>query len=545
MSTTNLLPVDTLEKKNWWSYLNGYHWFVLIVCALGWMFDCADQMVFTSSRGIAMRDLLPNATSEYQNYIGGWATTAFMVGWATGGLIFGIIGDKWGRAKTMGLTIFLYALFTGLSALSQNWQQFAFSRFVTGFGVGGEFAAGAALVADVMPTQARAQALGLLQALSAVGNIVGAKMLGIVGHWTGNNQHLTWRYLYLVGALPALIAVFVMFKLKEPEKWVAAKAAAKASGDKSMGRIGDLFSNRTWRRHTIIGLSLAIAGVIGVWGIGFYSPELIDSNFPPITEVAGQRIDAIISAPSGTSRVAMVVELETTAKQSVDGKPTPAAAVATDALAAYRQLLGRTIGRSEIDPKDLQAVVVTPKRQGKLAALAAKRMEPKEGTSLKSNALVLQQVGAFFGMLTFSILAVRIGRRYSFVIGFLLAWAGIVVVFLAFHERSQVWYLWPLLGYCTMVPFGGYAVYFPELFPTRLRTTGTGFCYNVGRYVASLGPLAFTSLSAMLVGWFETPAFRVAAVIVASVYVIGIIAAFAGPETMNQPLPEDERTAAH
>ena len=121
------------------------------------MFDCAAQIIFTSSRQFAMRDLLPQATPAYQNYISTWSTTWFMIGWASGGLIFGIVGDKWGRAKTMGLCILMYAVFTGLSALARTWQEFAFSRFITGFGVGGEFAAGAVLVADVMPHQARAQ----------------------------------------------------------------------------------------------------------------------------------------------------------------------------------------------------------------------------------------------------------------------------------------------------------------------------------------------------------------------------------------------------
>ena len=180
-----------------------------------------------------------------------------------------------------------------------------------------------------------------------------------------------------------------------------------------------------------------------------------------------------------------------------------------------------------------------------MEALLAKRMDPKVGATLKSNALILQQNGAFFGMLAFSILAVRIGRRWSFAIAFTLAWASIYIVFLGFHEQSQIWYMWPLLGFCTLLPFGGYAVYFPELFPTRLRTTGTGFCYNVGRYVSAMGPPMLTSLSAGLAGRFETPAFRVAAVIVASVYIIGIVASFMGPETKDQPLPEDERVAAH
>lgn len=546
MTTTNLLAVEsTAQKRYWWQYLSGYHWYVLVICALGWMFDCADQMIFTSSRSIAMRDLLPGTTGEFQNYIGGWATTLFMIGWATGGLVFGIVGDKWGRAKTMALTILLYAAFTGLSALSHNWQQFGISRFVTGFGVGGEFAAGAALVADVMPSQARAQALGLLQALSALGNIFGAWMLQVVTWFAGNNEHLSWRYLYVVGALPALIAVFVMVRMREPEKWVAAKAAAKATGQQNFGRITDLFTDRRWRRNTIVGLALAISGVVGVWGIGFYSPELIDSTFPQMTAAAGAQVERLIAAPDDAARSAELATIARTAAQTQDGTPTATAAIARESLDAYRRLLGRTVSYGETVPDDLSTVHLVPQRQATLAALMSKRMEPKAVNKLKSNALMLQQVGAFCGMLLFSILAVRIGRRYSFVIGFLLAWLSIAIVFLGFHETSQIWYLYPLLGFCTLIPFGGYAVYFPELYPTRLRTTGTGFCYNVGRYVSSLGPLVFGSLGAVLVGRFETPAFRVAAVIVASIYILGIVAALAGPETKDQPLPEDERVAAH
>src|SRR3981081_753031 len=97
-----------------------------------------------------------------------------MFGWASGGLAFGVLGDRIGRAKTMLLTILLYSLFTGLSALSQNFLQFAVYRFLTGLGVGGEFAVGVSLVAEVMPDRARPHALGLLQALSAVGNIAAA-----------------------------------------------------------------------------------------------------------------------------------------------------------------------------------------------------------------------------------------------------------------------------------------------------------------------------------------------------------------------------------
>ena len=546
MSDPTLLQEPATERRrNWWTYVNRYQWYVLTLCALAWMFDCADQMIFTSSRSIAMRDLMPRALESDQLSKGTIATTLFMIGWATGGLIFGIIGDKWGRAKTMGLTVFLYAAFTGLSALSQNWWQFAISRFVTGFGVGGEFAAGAALVADVMPRQARAQALGLLQALSAIGNITGAKMLTVVTWWAGSNEHLIWRYLYLAGALPAIIAVFVLVRMKEPEKWLQAKLAAKASGVDNFGRISDLFTDARWLRNTLVGLALAISGVIGVWGIGFYSPELIDSTFPPMSASAGNTVESLLNEPD-TARAAQIHTLDETSRLVDDkGKATAAATDAKVALEGYRRLLGRTAAHGEVVPDDLATVRLTPERQQKVSGLLAKRMDPKEGASLKSNALVLQQVGAFCGMLMFSILAVRIGRRWSFAIAFTVAWASIWIVFLGFHEKSQIWYLFPLLGFCTLLPFGGYAVYFPEIFPTRLRTTGTGFCYNVGRYVASLGPLAFGGLLTLLAGRFETPAFRVAAVTVSSIYIIGIIASFLGPETKDQPLPEDAYGAAH
>ena len=110
------------------------------------------------------------------------------------------MGDRWGRAKTMMLTILVYSGFTGLSALSRNQWDFMSYRFLTGLGVGGEFAAGVTLVAEVMPEQARAHALGMLQALSALGNVIGSAISFIV-------LPLGWRWMFTVGILPALLVV--------------------------------------------------------------------------------------------------------------------------------------------------------------------------------------------------------------------------------------------------------------------------------------------------------------------------------------------------
>src|SRR2546429_5898857 len=143
----------------WWRELNGYHWFVFLLAAFGWMFDCFDQQIFTMSRSITMRDLMPLADGGTQLSYGSWATSIFILGWATGGLIFGMMGDRWGRAKTMAATILVYGVCTGLSGFAQSWGYFALFRFLTGAGVGGEFAVGAALIAEVMPDKARSHAL--------------------------------------------------------------------------------------------------------------------------------------------------------------------------------------------------------------------------------------------------------------------------------------------------------------------------------------------------------------------------------------------------
>ena len=121
----------------WWKQLSSYHWFVFIVASLAWLFDCLDQQLFILARGAAMKSLLPPGLDA--NAYGTYATAIFVAGWATGGLIFGSVGDRIGRAKTLTITVLMYSVFTGLSALSKGWVDFAVYRFITGLGVGGVF----------------------------------------------------------------------------------------------------------------------------------------------------------------------------------------------------------------------------------------------------------------------------------------------------------------------------------------------------------------------------------------------------------------------
>jgi len=170
------------EKYSWRKDLTRYQWFVVAVASLGWLFDTMAQQFFALGRATAMRDLIgPGATPGEISAQAGYATSIFMIGWALGGVIFGVLGDRIGRAKTMFFTILFFSVFTGLSVFASSVWQFDAYRFLCGLGVGGQFAIGVTLVAENTTERARPYALGLVQACSTIGNMMaagGAILLG-------------------------------------------------------------------------------------------------------------------------------------------------------------------------------------------------------------------------------------------------------------------------------------------------------------------------------------------------------------------------------
>lgn len=517
------LPDDPRDKRPWYQLLNRYHWFVLIVAALGWLFDCLDQQLFILARPQAMSELLdPNtfqssrlpsailsirqlqpdvSTPEKRTFwnatFGDISTSVFIAGWATGGLIFGMLGDRIGRARTMLITILMYSLCTGLSALSVSVFDFAFYRFLTGLGVGGEFAVGVALVAEVMPARARPNALTFLQALSAFGNISAALINWQLGLVEGEGLPTSpWRIMFLIGALPALLALFIRRRLKEPEQWkqVSHDGAVK----QQLGSYRELFSDPTWRKHALLGLALACSGVIGLWAVGFYTPDLIRQvQTKPLTESVYAREITAAKAAGDTARAEQLEEL-------------------------YRLWQENAIFQV---PEELQEVKKTIDSEIKRTLTT--------NQSLTSIAL---NVGAFFGMYGFGLLAQRIGRKPTFVIALLSAFTITIIVFYTLQELWQIFVLVPIMGFCQLSLFGGYAMYFPELFPTRLRSTGISFCYNVGRFVAALGPVVKIGLNYAFSG-FDEP-LRYAGMTMCVVFLIGLFVLPFLPETKGKPLPE-------
>jgi MFS family permease len=496
------------QPQPWYRELTGYHWFVLLVAALGWMFDCLDQQLFILARPAAMQELVVPQEDPQQTAIeikkwGNYSTSIFLAGWATGGLFFGMLGDRIGRARTMLITILMYSLFTGLSALSRGVWDFSVYRFLTGLGVGGEFAVGVALVAEVMPHRARPYCLALLQALSALGNIAAA--LINLGLGVAEEEGLVsspWRLMFLVGAVPALLAVVIRIWLKEPERWE--KASHEGAITKQLGSYSKLFQDARWRKHALLGLVLACSGVIGLWAVGFFTPDLI-------REVQRQGVATAVlheqlSEARAVNDTARVDQLD----QIMAFELTPLDARA-DLPPAVAQL------RNEIEP------VIN----GRLARWA----------SLTS---ILINIGAACGMFGFGVAAQRIGRRPTFALALVAAFVSTVSVFWFLQDISQMWMV-PVMGFCQLSLFAGYAIYFPELFPTYLRSTGTSFCYNVGRFIAATGPL----VQAQLIGFFAglyggggAESTRYAGITMCSIFGLGLLVLPFLPETKGQPLPD-------
>ena len=245
---------------------------------MAWLFDCLDQQVFNLSRDGAVEDLLTDKSKGIE--LAAYTTSFFLTGWAIGGLIFGALGDRFGRARVLTVSLLIYSVCTGLSAFASSYFGFCACVSMTGLGVGGVFGLSVALVADSVPERSRAPALGLLQSLSSWGNITA----GLAGMGIGllAASHFlpfgfkAWQAMFLAGALPALVCVFILARLKEPEKWTHARAAGIKSGVK-FGSYATLLRHPTWSRHAWLGLALCSAGIIGLWGIGNFHPKIVRS----------------------------------------------------------------------------------------------------------------------------------------------------------------------------------------------------------------------------------------------------------------------------
>jgi MFS family permease len=267
--------------------------------------------------------------------------------------------------------------------------------------------------------------------------------------------------MFKTGALPAFLCVFIQMRLKEPDRWVKARAAGKTSGVR-FGSYAALLGDTRWRGRAMVGMVLCVSAVVGLWGIGFFSPELIG-------DVIGRALKA-------------------------EGVP-------VEKQAGYRTIW----------------------------------------TGIN---MIIQNVGAFAGMMIFTKLASRYGRKPVFALGYICAMLSTIGVFKFLNQRSDIFWMVPLMGFFQLSLFAGFAIYLPELFPVSLRSTGTSFCYNVGRFIAASGPFFMGRLTTALAAGATTPdqkleAFRNACCWMSGIFLLGLVVLPFAPETRGRPLPED------
>ena len=233
---------------------------VLAAAVLGWMFDGMEMGLFPliarpallqmqSAHGLALNDAF---VAQWMGY----ATAAFLLGAAGGGVVFGWLGDKIGRVRAMAASILVYSVFTGLIYFAQEPWHLCASRFVAALGMGGEWSLGIALVMEVWPEKHRPLMAGIIGAAANVGFALIA-VFAIFFKVTIDS----WRWVALIGAAPALLTFVVRLFVPESEKWQAAVLASTTKVEP----LKEIFGPRLWK-HTLIATALSSVALIGTWG---------------------------------------------------------------------------------------------------------------------------------------------------------------------------------------------------------------------------------------------------------------------------------------
>ncbi len=400
----------------------------LAAAFLGWLFDGFEIGLFPVVARPALMDMLGSAGTEAA--VGKWMgiiTAAFLVGAALGGAAFGWLGDRIGRVKAMSFSILCYSLFSGAGYFAQAPEHLAIFRFIAALGMGGEWALGVALVMEVWPEKHRPWLAGAIGAAANLGMVI----VGVIAM----NVHVTvdsWRWMFLVGASPALLTFAIRLFVPESEKWEHAKAAT-AGEDSPLRKV----LQAPILKRTLIGIVISSVALIGTWASVQWIPLWAD------------------------------------------------------------KMTGGTV------------------------------------PGAKANAHMISSLGAVTGSLLAPMLLGRFSRRWGY---FTLCTLSLLICGYLFRTQSAYTshFLFTvfLTGTATAAFYGFFPLYLPELFPTAVRATGQGLCYNAGRLIAAVGALSGGALVQHYGGYAEMGA------TITLVYAIGMIFIWLAPETKGQPLPD-------
>ncbi len=495
----------------------GGQWLVLIAALLGWMFDGLEMGLFPLVARPALGDLLQTHDKLVLDRWIAVITAVFLIGAATGGVLFGWLGDRIGRVRAMTLSVLTYALFSGACGLANEAWQVALFRFLAALGMGGEWSLGVALVMEVWPNRSRAWLAGVIGAAANFGYMfIALAGLGLaaaigdlgtlllqIGVSTEMRDklvaHSGWRLLMLFGAVPAILTVLIRLFVPESGRWQAEKKAGATSH---------------WDSRDLLGVF--VGAVAACWMIALFT---IDTHW-------AIRVGGGIAA-------FIVVTL------------------------AYlhpirRYLLRLSLSRgamTEANHQENQGVV---RRMLLGAALSGVALLGTWGTQQQapswvsdlpngnnSEARAMTQMAGAMGAIIGCVLAALagdwFGRRKTYAFLCITSMLAILGLFNLNTEYGIPLLIWAgVSGAVTAAFYGWLPLYLPELFRTRVRATGQGFSFNFGRILAAIGVMQLPAIMKLLGGGFS-----LACPALSLIYVVGFVLIWFAPETRGKPLPDD------
>jgi MFS family permease len=393
--------------------LTRYQWTVLLAAWLGWGFDVFDAFLFNYVAPNCVPTLLgleigsPEA-KQATLYWTGLLTSLLLVGWAIGGVLFGMVADRIGRTRTLMLTMLLYAIGTAACAAAPNIWVLTLFRLVASLGIGGEWAAGASMVAEAVPENRRVEAGAMLYTAAPLGLFLATFVNHqIAGVWFATSPETSWRVVFLFGLVPAAVAFAVRMFVREPERWQQSQDHRKRASMRDLFAPGIL-------GITVRGTLMAVIALIAWWSANAFIPTV---------------------------------------------------ATGLAQLSAQAQGLDRTATLALVE-------------------------------SWKAQSTLWFNLGGLAGTLITIPIAKHYGRKTMFALYFALSAVSIFVTFGLDWSPAVRMPLFFLIGVSVFGIFGSFTFYLPELFPTRLRGTGSGFCYNIGRLLAAAGPFIVGAIAA-------------------------------------------------
>jgi MFS family permease len=437
------------QELPWYRTLSKKHWLILLATNLGWMFDGFENFALILTAGSAFRQLLdPSLHGSIPFYIGS-IIAINLFGWAVGGVLGGVMADYIGRKKMMIISILAYSIMTGLSSFAWDFWSFAILRFLVGVAVGSEWATGSSMMAELWPDNARGKGAGLMQCGLGIGFFIAS----VTWLYVSPMGPDAWRYMYLIGVLPALLTLWIRRAIPESEIWeeVNKKRVSAVNLQKSGTSLNDdqtklakftlvdLFTDKSLRKQTIILFLMSLTSTVGFWGIATWVPPFIAS----------------IAAASG-----------------------------------------------------------------------------KIAPQWASYAGMAYTAGSVAGYVSFGFLADKFGRKPITITFFVISLIVTPIFFFLTKDLTWLLALAFVTGAFTNGQYTWMASWLPELYPTRVRATALAFVFNAPRFIACLGPLLG---GAMIVAF---GGFGMAAMVLASIYILGIIVTPMLKETNGQPLPK-------